>query len=123
MPVSGFTCSVCRQRKPDKLATAYWAWFNADGERSAWKLRYCLGCADGSLSTLLGRSLGSETRDSMFACVSCGASAETDSDPIYITLYLPSKEPMEIALQLDGACAAKLRIPITTKGERLPDRR
>lgn len=41
---------------------------------------------------------------------------------MYLTLYLPGKEPMEYALQLDGACAAKLRIPITTKGERLPDR-
>jgi NAD-dependent SIR2 family protein deacetylase len=59
---------------------------------------------------------------SVFACVSCGASAETDSDPIYLTLYLPGKEPQEIALQLDSACAAKLRIPITASGERLPDR-
>lgn len=58
----------------------------------------------------------------VFACVSCGANAAEDSDPIYLTLYLPGKEPEEIALQLDGACAARLRIPITTHGERLPDR-
>lgn len=45
-----------------------------------------------------------------------------DSDPMYLTLYLPGKEPMEYALQLDGACAARLRIPITESGERLPDR-
>lgn len=57
-----------------------------------------------------------------FACVSCGTDASQDSDPVYLTLYLPGKEPEEIALQLDGACAAKLRIPITTHGERLPDR-
>lgn len=120
--MSPLPCSVCRQRAPGKLASAYWAWFNADGSRSAWKLRYCLGCAGDNLSQLLGRSLGSDQMDSVFACVSCGASAETDSDPIYVTLYLPGKEPMEVALQLDAACAAKLRIPITTKGERLPDR-
>jgi hypothetical protein len=41
---------------------------------------------------------------------------------MYLTLYLPGKEPQEIALQLDSACAARLRIPITTSGERLPDR-
>lgn len=58
----------------------------------------------------------------VFACISCGASAETDSDPMYLTLFVPGKEQMEYALQLDAACAAKLRIPITTQGERLSDR-
>jgi hypothetical protein len=58
----------------------------------------------------------------VFACVSCGASASEDSDPIYLTLYLPGKEPREYALQLDGACAARLRIPLTQNGKRLPDR-
>lgn len=58
----------------------------------------------------------------VFACVSCGAGAQEDSDPIYLTLYLPGREPMEYAVQLDSACAARLRIPITSKGERLPDR-
>ena len=120
--MSIYPCSACRQRKPGKLATAYWAWFLEDGSRSAWKVRYCHVCAPEQLSTLLGslRELGESTE--VFACVSCGSSAAEDSDPIYVTLYLPGKEPMEYALQLDGACAAKLRIPITTIGERLPDR-
>lgn len=120
--MSVYPCSVCRQRRPGKLASAYWAWFNADGNRSAWKLRYCPECALGNLGVLLNVSQPVEMTESVFACISCGASAETDSDPIYCTLYLPGKEPMEYALQLDGACAAKLRIPITTHGERLPDR-
>jgi hypothetical protein len=122
LPVSVFPCSSCRQRKPGKLATAYWAWFLADGERSAWKVRYCPACAQESLLALLTslRELG-ESQD-VFACISCGASASADSDPIYLTLYLPGKEPMEYALQLDSACAAKLRIPVTTHGERLADR-
>lgn len=120
--MSVFPCSVCRQRKPGKLATAYWAWFLADGERSAWKLRYCLACAGPSLSIVLETQRSAELDQNVFACVSCGSSAEMDSDPIYLTLYLPSKEPMEYALQLDGACAARLRIPITSLGEHLPDR-
>jgi len=41
---------------------------------------------------------------------------------MYATLYLPGKEPREYAVQLCGACAAKLRIPIFDRGERLPDR-
>ena len=120
--MSVYPCSTCRQRKPGKLATAYWAWFLADGERSAWKLRYCPACAQGALLALLTSLLGSGESRNVFACISCGGSAEKDSDPIYLTLYLPGKEPMEYALQLDGACAAKLRIPITTHGERLADR-
>ena len=120
--MSVYPCSTCRQRKPGKLATAYWAWFLADGERSAWKLRYCPACAQDALLALLTSLQESGVSPNVFACISCGASAETDSDPIYLTLYLPGKEPMEYALQLDGACAARLRIPITTHGERLADR-
>jgi hypothetical protein len=120
--VSVYPCSVCRQRKPGKIAAAYWAWFLDDGSRSAWKLRYCLACAQESLSVLFSASPSQGTESTVFDCISCGASASEDSDPIYCTLYLPGKEPMEYALQLDGACAAKLRIPITTQGERLPDR-
>jgi len=120
--MSVFPCSVCRQRKPGKLATAYWAWFLADGERSAWKLRYCPADAQEALLALLSklREMGEDS--TVFACVSCGADATNDSDPIYLTLYLPGKEPMEYALQLDSACAARLRTPITTHGERLADR-
>lgn len=120
--MSVYPCSICRQRKPGKLASAYWAWFNVDGERSAWKLRYCPECAAESLLSLLKQLQSQDGNENVFACLSCGASAETDSDPIYLTLFLPKKEPMEYAVQLDAACAAKLRIPITTKGERLPDR-
>lgn len=121
-PVSVLPCSSCRQRKPGKLASAYWAWFLADGSRSAWKVRYCPECAAASLSTLFAKLREMDGTSDVFACVSCGASASKDSDPCYLTLYLPGKEPTEIALQLDTACAAKLRIPITEIGERLPDR-
>jgi len=120
--MSVFPCSVCRQRKPGKLATAYWAWFLADGERSAWKARYCPACAQEKLLALLARLRETDGMSDVFACVSCGADASKDSDPMYLTLYLPGKEPMEYALQLDSACAAKLRIPITSDSERLPDR-
>lgn len=120
--MSVFPCSSCRQRKPGKLATAYWAWFLADSERSAWKLRYCPACAQEHLLGLLTslRELGESSE--VFACICCGASAQEDSDPMYLTLYLPGKEPMEYALQLDTACAAKLRSPIVQSGERLADR-
>lgn len=107
--MSVYPCSVCRQRKPGKLASAYWAWFNADGGRSAWKVRYCPACAATSLHELFKKLRETDGTSDVFACVSCGTDASRDSDPIYLTLYLPGREPEEIALQLDGACAAKLR--------------
>lgn len=115
-------CSVCKQKKPGKLASAYWAWFLADGNRSAWRLKYCHVCAPEALQIVSRASRSWEETQDVFACLSCGANSETDSDPMYLTLYLPGKEVMEFALQLDAACAAKLRIPITTDGQRLPDR-
>lgn len=120
--MSIYPCSVCGGRKPGKLASAYWAWFVADGSRSAWKLRYCQGCAVEHLSGVLSklRELGESSE--VFACVSCGTDASKDSDPIYLTLYLPGKEAEEYALQLCAACAAKLRSPLTTMGDRLTDR-
>jgi hypothetical protein len=120
--VSAIPCSICRVRKPGKLASAYWAWFLADQSRSAWRLRYCPACAQDHLLALLTALRQAGTSQDVFACVSCGLSAESDSDPCYLTLYLPGKEPMEYALQLDSACAAKLRIPIVDNGQRLPDR-
>jgi hypothetical protein len=120
--MSVFPCSCHGQRRPGKLAAAYWAWFNADGARSAWKCRYCLDGAAEHLKILFANSLSSKDLEDVFACISCGSNAETDSDPIYCTLYLPKKEPMEYALQLCGACAARLRIPIVEMGARLPDR-
>jgi hypothetical protein len=85
-------------------------------------VRYCPGCARESFLLLLSASRSLGTTEDVFACISCGTDASQDSDPMYLTLYLPGKEPMELALQLDSACAVKLRIPITTYGERLPDR-
>jgi hypothetical protein len=120
--VSRIPCSMCRRPSASKMASAYWAWFRADGERTAWKLHYCLECAAGALSVLSNASSQLTETSDVFACVACGASAETDSDPMWCTLYLPGKDRMELALQLDTACAAKLRIPITQNGSRLPDR-
>lgn len=115
-------CSVCKQRKPGKLATAYWAWYLTDGGRSAWKTRYCPACAQEQLLALLTRLRGAGEDSSNSACVSCSADTKGDEDPVYLTLFLPGREPEEYALLLDGACAAKLRSPLTQIGERLPDR-
>ena len=115
-------CSVCGRRRPGKLASAYWAWFDANGERAAWKLRYCLECAQEGLSVLFKDSQQEENESTVFDCVSCGSQVQEDSDPIFVTLFLPGKEATEHSLQLDGACAARWRIPITLHGTKLENR-
>jgi len=116
-------CSMCRHKRlGEKLSSAYWAWFKADGERIAWKLRYCLACAQDQLPVLSRAFSAAESSEDVSACLACGSETSEDLDPIYCTLYLPGKEPMEFELVLDSACAARLRIPITDNGERLPDR-
>jgi hypothetical protein len=115
-------CSFCRQRSRDKLATAYWAWFNADGVRVAWKLRYCLDDARQQLSPVFQISSVLAETSEVFACASCGIGVEQDLDPVYLTLYLPKQERTDVEIPLCGACAARWRIPITEHGEKQPDR-
>lgn len=116
-------CSYGRHKRPgEKLATAYWAWYRADGERVAWKLRYCLECAREQLPLLGTAFRAAESAQDVSSCLSCGIDTSEDLDPIYCTLYLPGKEQMELELNLCGACAGKSRIPITDHGERLADR-
>lgn len=120
--MSVYPCSVCRQRKPGKMATAYWAWFNADGGRSAWKQRFCAPCAHDSLQSLLLTLNGADGSSNALACVSCGTDASEDSDPVYLTLYVPGRDPQEYALQLDGPCAVAIRVKAQAGAERLADR-
>jgi len=122
LPVSVFPCSICRARRPGKLATAYWAWFDDGGARHAWKQRFCASCALDNLQKLLMTLSAAGSISDVFACVACGASAEHDSDPVYLTLYVPGKDPQELALQLDGPCAVDIRVKAMTGAERLEDR-
>lgn len=120
--MSALPCSSCRQKKPGKYAAAYWAWFNADRSRSAWKQRFCAPCAVANLQKLL-LTLNSVNSDSTgYECISCGADTRSDSDPVYLTLFVPGKEPTEYALTLDGPCAVSMRVQAQIGAERLPDR-
>lgn len=120
--MSAIPCSICKFKRPGKMATAYWAWFAADGNRHAWKVRYCSYCVGDSLLAVYKRLRETPDEGNAFACISCGGDSSQDSDPMYLTLYIPNREQEEFAVQLDSACAAKLRIPIVEYGERLQDR-
>jgi hypothetical protein len=120
--MSRFPCSVCKGRVLGKMAVAYWAWFKADGERTAWKVRYCAECAAKHFSQLFQTLRSNSTATDLFICTLCGGRNETDSDPVWLTLYVPGQQVRELEVNLDGACAAKLRGPLVSFGEQLENR-
>jgi hypothetical protein len=113
-------CSSCGLRSRQKLASVYSAWFDHDGERQAWKQRFCAPClmqlTDGFRDSLSANSLD------VTVCPICGKDASTDLDPIYLTLYLPKREPVESALCTCASCAPSLRNLLQVGAQRLPDR-
>lgn len=113
-------CSICKRRVPGKLATAYNAWFLADGKRICYRQRLCLPCLQNSLAPILRNSNSTLTEEP--TCPACGGTSTEDSDPVFITLYLPKQEPQEFELDFDAACAAKTRGVMSEGGELLADR-
>lgn len=113
-------CHLCQKRVPGRLSSAYWAWFLADGERVAWRQRLCMPCLTSHFLAIL-RNASSDSTASL-TCPACGGSSESDSDPVFLVLYLPKTDPREFELNTDAACAAKIRANIFELGERLANR-
>lgn len=113
-------CASCGQRVPEKLASLYWAWFRADGVRTAWRQRLCANCTVTSLSSLL-QSANSQSLD-LTTCPSCGGDASEDLDPIYLTLYVPGREQQSFELTTDAPCAARIRVAAQAGAQQLQDR-
>jgi hypothetical protein len=115
-----FRCSSCGTRPRAKLAQLYWAWFRADGERTAWKQRLCVDCTDSQLRTLLASSQAASFDSTM--CPSCGADASEDLDPIFLTLYVPRQERLDFELTTCASCAARIRVAAQVGAEKLENR-
>lgn len=115
-----FRCAGCGARPRSKLAQLYWAWFRADGVRTAWKQRLCVDCTIERLRTLLAHS--QEESSDLTMCPSCGADASKDMDPIYLTLYVPKQERSDWSLTTCAPCAVSIRLAAQTGATRLEDR-
>lgn len=85
-------------------------------------MRYCLDHATTHLAVLFDASQRERQTLAVSDCDSCGVGLQEGSDPLFCTLYLPGQERTEHVLQLDSACAEKLRYSIRVGGELLPDR-
>ncbi len=118
--MSALPCAMHGHRIDGKLATAYWAWFRADGERTAWKQRICAPCVREVLGALLAAA-AAENSD-VTACPACGKDSSQDLDPIYLNLYLPKQEGREFALTTCAVCAVTLRQRFLERAVKLPNR-
>jgi hypothetical protein len=115
--VSVFPCSACDKRKPGKLASVYWAWFTADNSRVACRQRLCIDCYVDSVVALVEDALENEE-----ACPLCHTVCGGDADPTYATVYLPKREPTELAFATCGPDAAAVRILAQRGAQKLADR-
>lgn len=115
-------CSYCGERRGPKLATAYWAWFRADGVRTCWKVFYCVDDASNWLTKQLSNGSSTAENAPMSACLQCGTDTTQDLDPVFCTLYLPGLERQDFDIPLCGHCAAVLRSDITSRGIHQPNR-
>lgn len=120
--MSLYPCSSCGQRTKGRLATAYIAWFKADGARTCYKMRLCFDCVLRNIAPL-NKALREADTTSLTWCPICKSEVVgSDLDPTYVTMYLPKSEGQEFAYQMHAACAAKFRGPVTQDGILQPDR-
>jgi hypothetical protein len=98
MPSMG--CSICRERPRGRLASIYWACWTGDGDREAWKQRYCKGCYGDAcaewLNELQLRGDGSRAGD----CALCTDSNEDDLVQLFATGFVPGQDAYRFAFDL-----------------------
>jgi hypothetical protein len=110
-------CSIHGGRFSGKPASVYWAWFNPDRSRTAYRQVFCSGCfSDGPLQIL---KAGLENPD---ACPICHAVFGRDADQVFATVYIPKQEPLELAMACCGADAVAIRVASQVGAELMPDR-
>jgi len=116
--VSLIPCDFCGNRVPEKLAQTTTAWYDARGDRAAWRQRLCTACFCSNVLPL--------DKDLDFAagltCPSCGISTEHDMDACYITAYLPGSGKLSLEIPSCAACAVDIRLRAQKGGVKLENR-
>lgn len=110
-------CDSCRQRVPEKLCQTTWAWYTADGHRTAWRQRLCTACFCTNLAPL------DKPMDfDHLTCPSCGISTDTDMDPCYATAYIPGQGRSQYEFATCPSCAVTIRTRAQQGAVKLEDR-
>jgi len=98
-------CDACHKRVPEKLSQVTWAWYQANGERVAWRQRLCTACY---CMTVLPMDIPLDLDE--LHCPVCHISTERDMDPIYATAYLPGQGRQQFEFPTCPACAVTVRV-------------
>jgi hypothetical protein len=118
--VSFVPCCNCGQRVKGKLATSYNAWFNELGERECWIQKYCAACLTEQMGSLLA-TMALPSSD-LAACPGCGKDSSVDQSPIYLTVFVPKREPLELALPMCRSCATEWHALLRVNSTKAADR-
>jgi hypothetical protein len=115
--MSLYPCSFCGQRAVGKLASATWAWWNADNSRVAWRQRLCVACY---VTNVAG--IEAAVEEEALNCPLCHTASQSDMDPCYLTIFVPAYGPRRIEMATCGACAVEVRNRALTGAVKLDDR-
>jgi hypothetical protein len=97
-------CALCGKREPGKLTHCTWAWYRADGERSAWLQKLCFTCVCTSLVPLV-----TAAREEPLKCPVCHTDPGDDMDPVYCTYFLEGVGKQQGEWATCGPCAVAVR--------------
>ena len=97
-------CDFCGKRVPEKLCQATWAWYQANGDRVAWRQRLCTACY---CTNVLPLNLPMDFE--ALKCPSCGISTEHDMDPCYATVFVPGGGREQFEFPTCAPCAVEIR--------------
>lgn len=112
-------CDFCGLRVPEKLSQTTWAWYTADGHRTAWRQRLCTACFCSivlPLDHVLDYTAG-------LTCPACGTSVDDDMDPCYVTAFIPGSGKLQVEVPTCAACAVQVRIKAQQGAQKLEERR
>ena len=109
-------CNGCGERKHGKYANTTVAWWNVANKRLAYRLKICTDCF---LEHIEPVRLAVESDE--FNCPYCHTDPGPDSDPTYLTLFVPNFGKLQIECNTCAADAVKLRSFAVEHGELLQD--
>jgi hypothetical protein len=98
MPSLG--CSICRERPRGRLASIYWACWTGDGDREAWKQRYCKGCYSDARAEWLDNLFTSGEASPAGTCPLCLDIVEDDLVQLFATGFVPGQDAYRYAFDL-----------------------
>jgi hypothetical protein len=116
------TCSYCHSKPRGGLCSVYWAWFDLEHERVAYKVKYCPTDAHRELGELFVAWNTHIEADDGGNCLTCGLALDEDANIIYARMYLPGLPEREMAADLCSSCHAQLSAQVIEHGEKLKNR-